>query len=320
MRALLDTFPALRVLVCGDIMLDRYVLGSVDRISPEAPVPVLLAGEERDVPGGAANVALMVRALGAEVALCGVVGDDPAGERLRGLLAASGIGIEAVLTAPGRCTTVKTRVVAHKQQLLRIDREESGALPPALAQELEAAVCCRLEASDALILSDYGKGVIGPAGYAVLQAAAATAGCLVSVDPKVEHFSLYRNADLITPNNREASAGIGMPIRDGASLRAAGAAILEKLAPRALLITRSELGMALFEPGREVLEIPARARDVYDVTGAGDMVIAVATLALAGGASCADAARLANTAAGIEVAHFGCHPVGREELADALAE
>ena len=314
MKKLIRSFSGVRVLVVGDLMLDRYVVGRVERISPEAPVPVLLVEEEHDVPGGAANVSVMLAALGAAVTIGGITGDDAGGKTLAGLLQAAGVDTGCVVCDPGAMTPVKSRVVASRQQLVRVDRETPGVTGKGAIEELERVLKSALRHSDLLLISDYGKGVINPDLYRILQNTAAEAGIPVAVDPKVEHFRYYTGATLITPNNKEASEGIGMPVRTGEELEAAGRAIIDCLRPQHLLITRSEKGMALFSGKENTVHIPTVAREVFDVTGAGDMVIAVASLALVCGADPRTAAVLANAAAGIEVSRFGCQPVTPEEL------
>jgi len=312
-------FANKRILVVGDLMLDHYLSGSVDRISPEAPVPVLVVRDERDLPGGAANVVMFLRAFGATVLPCGLIGRDAGGELLLKHFASRGIDVSGVVAVDGRTTTMKTRVVAGRQQIVRIDREETTPPgEPALVAVL-AACDAALDGCDGVIISDYGKGLVVPRLIEHVVSGARARGKPVAVDPKVEHFRQYRGVTLITPNNKEASEGIGIPIRDGTSLDQAARAIAAAIDPDILLVTRSEHGMALFERDRPCVAIPTRARDVFDVTGAGDMVIAVALLALVSGASPVAAAHLANAAAGIEVQKFGCQPVSPAELLGALA-
>ncbi len=313
-------FADARILVIGDLMLDHYLVGSVDRISPEAPVPVVLVQEERDMPGGAANVAGFLRAFGATVIPCGLVGQDAGAAMLLQHFGQRGIGCGAIIRRGDRTTTMKTRVVAARQQVVRIDREDTRPLGPEILAEIRRAFDGVLDSGvDGVILSDYGKGLLVPEIIEYVITRCRRAGVRVAVDPKVEHFRAYRGVTMITPNNKEASEGIGIPIRDRASLERAGAAICEAIDPEILLVTRSEHGIALFERGQSLDEIPTRAQEVFDVTGAGDMVIAVAMLALVAGATPREAALLANAAAGIEVSKFGCQAVSPEELLAALA-
>lgn len=312
-------FADARILVIGDLMLDHYLVGSVERISPEAPVPVVLVQDERDMPGGAANVAGFLRAFGAGVIPCGLVGEDAGAAMLLQHFARRGIDCDGVIRCSERPTTMKTRVVAARQQVVRIDREDTRPLGPEILAEIRRVFEQVFGSGvDGVILSDYGKGLLVPEIIEYVISCCREAGVRVAVDPKVEHFRAYRGVTLITPNNKEASEGIGIPIRDRASLERAGAAICEAIDPEILLVTRSEHGMALFERGRPLDEIPTRAQEVFDVTGAGDMVIAVAMLALVAGASAREAALLANAAAGIEVSKFGCQAVSPDELLAAL--
>lgn len=315
---LFPRFSEKRLLIIGDLMVDRYVIGSVDRISPEAPVPVVLVREEREVLGGAANVASLLTALGAGASLCGVIGADRGGEVLSRRLQEIGVDTALLHTHGTRPTTVKTRVVAHKQQVVRVDREDNTPFDDTTMEQLLQQVERALPGVDGVIISDYGKGVVLPRLIRETVRLCREQDKLVAVDPKVEHFLQYQGVTLITPNNKEASEGIGIPIRDPESLKRAGRLIQEKLAPRILLVTRSEHGMALFEQGKELVEIPTVARDVFDVTGAGDMVIAAFSLALACGATPYQAALLSNYAAGLEVQKFGCQPVSRAELQEAV--
>jgi len=319
MEGLIRGFEEKKVVVVGDLMLDRYVVGSVERISPEAPVPVLLVEEERSVPGGAANVASMLATLGADTRIFGIAGDDSSGNTLCRLLSEQGVSIEGILRDRSRTTTVKSRVVAHRRQLLRVDREKAAPLERWAVEELRECILSALGWADVMLFSDYGKGVVSHGLYEAIAQAAADLGVLVCVDPEIEHFRYYRGATLITPNNEEAGEGIGTPIRDSETLNRAARAIMEALHPEYLLITRSEEGMVLFTDSQEPVAIPTVAREVFDVTGAGDMVIAVASLALACGADGKEAAVLANAAAGLEVSRFGCHPVSPDELVEAVA-
>lgn len=296
-----------RVLVVGDAMLDRYWFGDVGRISPEAPVPVVMIDREDDRPGGAANVARNVAALGAQASLLSVVGADEAATRLKRLLRRNRIHAELQCDREIR-TTVKLRVIGRQQQLLRIDFETAPGRE-VLASKLRA-FARMLRRADVVILSDYGKG--GLAHIARMIGLARRAGKPVLVDPKGGDYSRYRDATLITPNRaefREIAGGWGS--ESELTRRAQG--LRRRLRAGALLVTRSEEGMTLYEKGRR-LHVPAQAREVYDVSGAGDTVIATLGVALAGGADMATAVRLANRAAGIVVGKFGTAVVTPEEL------
>jgi D-beta-D-heptose 7-phosphate kinase/D-beta-D-heptose 1-phosphate adenosyltransferase len=294
-----------RVLVLGDVMLDEFVWGDVSRISPEAPVPVVRVTRQSFHVGGAGNVAAGVRALGGEAALAGAVGADDAGARVRAALDAAGVAPRLVELPPGRPTTVKTRIVAHGQQVVRADREDASDVPRAVEEELLEAFREELPRCQAVVVSDYQKGVVTARVLRRALPLARRLGVSVLVDPKVRHFRLYRGASVVTPNQLEAEQATGLPIRSEGDLAAAGRRILARLACRAALVTRGEHGMTLFERGRAPLHVPTAAREVFDVTGAGDTVIATMALALAAGASLPEAAVLANAAAGVVVGKVG---------------
>jgi rfaE bifunctional protein kinase chain/domain len=301
-----------RVLVAGDVMLDRYWFGEVSRISPEAPVPVVKIERSEERPGGAANVARNAAALGAAVTLLSVVGHDEAGACLERLVA--GEGIEGRLHRDRSVpTTVKLRVIGRQQQLLRIDFETipSHEVLAAKLDEFERSVAT----ADLVILSDYAKGGLTHIERMIARARAAKKPVLV--DPKGEDFSRYRGATAITPNRAEFRRVVGA-WKSEAELAAKAQRLRAELELEALLVTRSEEGMTLFTPGR-VLHVPAQAREVYDVSGAGDTVIATLGVKLAAGAKLADAVRAANLAAGIVVGKLGTAVVHPEELAQAQA-
>lgn len=302
---LLRSMRGRRVLVLGDVMLDEFVWGDVSRISPEAPVPVVRVTRQSFHVGGAGNVAAGVRALGGEAVLAGAVGRDDAGARVLAALDAAGVASRLVELPPGRPTTVKTRIVAHGQQVVRADREDASDLPRAVEEELLEAFREELPRCQAVVVSDYQKGVVTARVLRRALPLARRRGVSVLVDPKVRHFRLYRGASVVTPNQLEAEQATGMPIRSEGDLAAAGRRILARLACRAALVTRGEQGMTLFERGRAPLHVPTAAREVFDVTGAGDTVIATMALALAAGASLPEAAVLANAAAGVVVGKVG---------------
>ena len=316
-RALLAAMRGGRVLVLGDVMLDQFLWGKVARISPEAPVPVVEITSESFHLGGAANVAGNVRALGGQAVVAGVIGDDGPGLRVRAALVEAGVEDALSVADEGRPTTVKTRIIAHHQQVVRADREAlapvAGALERALLQRVRAA----LPSCGAVILSDYHKGVVTAAVMRAVLALARRRGVPVLVDPKVAHFALYRRVALVTPNQAEAEQATGVRIRSEADVLTAGAAILRRLRCEAALITRGEQGMSLFEPGRPPLHIPTAAREVFDVTGAGDTVIATIGLARCTRAGLPEAARLANLAAGVVVGKVGTATATPEEVTAA---
>jgi D-beta-D-heptose 7-phosphate kinase/D-beta-D-heptose 1-phosphate adenosyltransferase len=301
---LIEKFRQRRILVAGDVMLDEYIEGGADRISPEAPVPVVSVQSERSMPGGAANVAANAAALGAQVAVVGVVGADPQASLLSRTLAGS--GVEAVLIeAPGRPTISKTRVVAHGQQIVRIDREDHTPLPEGASNEVIRQVMERLVHTNCLVLSDYAKGVLTPRVTRALIECAGKLHVPVVVDPKRTDFQIYDGAALITPNRREALQAAHFLGLDTMSVPDAGGRILAALHHAGLLVTCGEDGMMLFQHHRPVWHVAATAREVFDVTGAGDTVVAVLALALSAGQSLERAAALANHAAGIVVAKRG---------------
>jgi D-beta-D-heptose 7-phosphate kinase/D-beta-D-heptose 1-phosphate adenosyltransferase len=312
---LIRTFAGRTVLIVGDVMLDHFVIGRVDRISPEAPVPVVCFDHDEHRLGGAANVAHNVAALGGRVEMAGVLGDDADGERLASDLAALKVGTSGLVRDRERRTTRKLRVVTTRnQQVARIDYENDAEIGGAI----EAAVVERIQAlaaaADAVLVSDYLKGAVSRAVAAAAIAAAKRRGIAVLVDPKVPHIDYYRGATVITPNHHEAEAVTRRRIRSIDDARAAARLFRDQAGSDAVLVTRGEHGMTLIGPGVEA-DLPAEAREVSDVTGAGDTVIATMTLALAAGASLLDAARLANRAAGIVVGRFGPAVVTPDELA-----
>ena len=311
-RKLVRQMSGLRVVVVGDLMVDRTIRGAVSRISPEAPVPIVHLQSEDAVVGGAGNVARNLRALGARVDLVGVVGADSGAELFRRCLEEAGLGADRLVEVSGRTTTIKTRVVAHQQQVVRIDREETDALPATAEEGVSGQVESLLPGAVALLVSDYDKGVVTPGLLARILPAAVSAGVLTTVDPKPSNYDHYRPVTAITPNEQEARAMTRL--RPKESLLEVGEAIRDRLGCGGVLLTQGEAGMTLFQPALRPLRIPARAREVFDVTGAGDTVIAVLTLALAAGASMEDAARLANLAAGAVVGKHGTATVSPDEL------
>ena len=312
--SLLSRFPGRAVIVVGDLMLDHFLTGAVDRISPEAPVPVVRFDHESYRLGGAANVAHNLAALGAHVEVIGLVGNDEAGRQLRADLHKIGIGSSAVVEDPDRRTTRKLRVVTSRnQQVARIDYEDDREVQG----DVEAAIAGRIDqlsgSADAILVSDYLKGAIS-AGVATAAIAAARRRSIpLLVDPKVPHIDYYAGATVITPNHHEAEAVTLMRIRTSAEAVAVARRFRERAGCDYVLLTRGEYGMTLFGPGEEA-ELAAEAREVADVTGAGDTVIATMTLALAAGASLLEAARLANRAAGVVVGKFGPATVTVDEL------
>jgi D-beta-D-heptose 7-phosphate kinase/D-beta-D-heptose 1-phosphate adenosyltransferase len=318
MRPDFSAFDRCRLLVVGDLMLDEYVWGHVERISPEAPVPVVSVLNEEVTLGGAANVAKNLCLLGARVAVAGVVGTGPQGRRLRSELAKLGVDVGAVVEEAGRPTTRKTRIIAEHQQVLRIDRETTREISRASEQAIMSRVLERVPDVDVVLISDYGKGVITRALIESLAAKARSAGKLTIADPKGMDFSKYAGLTLITPNKKEAALAAGREVRDEPGLLAAGQRLLETVAIDKLLITCGKDGMVFFERGAVPLKIGTRALQVYDVSGAGDTVVAVLGLGLAAGLSYPDAIAMANAAAGVVVGKVGTAGASRAELSEAL--
>jgi D-beta-D-heptose 7-phosphate kinase/D-beta-D-heptose 1-phosphate adenosyltransferase len=313
----LDKFSETRVVVVGDIMQDIFIWGKVKRISPEAPVPVVEVQRQTAMLGGAANVVHNLRALGAQAGLAGVVGDDEAGRAVLAELDRAGVDRCGVVIEPGRPTSVKTRIIAHHQQVVRFDREEQKPIASASRLALAKELVQELSGAQALIISDYAKGVISR--ELMEQILAAAGDRPVVVDPKVKNLDCFRGATVITPNATEAGEAVGQELADAAALERAGWELLRRLEARAVMITRGEEGISLFEKGLpKSRHIPAEAREVFDVTGAGDTVIATFTLALAAGMSFFDATRTANLAAGIVVGKLGTSTVTQDELREAL--
>ena len=312
---IVDRFSRTRILVVGDVMLDHYVWGNVSRISPEAPVPVVTVTRENLLLGAATNVVNNIHALGGKVLLCGVIGPDDAGRQLVHLLRTQGIDTEGLMVEEGRPTTIKTRVIAHNQQVVRVDRETKNGIEPDTHARIFDFVKQQVkEGLDGLVLSDYSKGVVTRELVRDIVKLARRNKVIVSVDPKVNHFGMYSGVTILTPNTKEASIGAKIDIEDDASLQKAGSLLLKQLKCAAVLITRGEHGMSLFERGGRVTHIPTTAQEVFDVTGAGDTVISTLTLAMASGANMVDAARIANYAAGIVVGVVGTATVRPDEL------
>ena len=317
----IDSFPDARILVIGDIILDEYLWGDVSRISPEAPVPVVEVTRETTMCGGAANVVSNLASLGAEPILCGVVGDDRTGEELLGQIARMGLVTDGIVVEPGRPTSIKTRVVARSQQVVRFDRERRTAIDDESVRRILECVSARMPALDGVIVSDYGKGVVSEPLMKGLRHEIDAAGrntVMVAVDPKTGNFEHYRGVDVITPNHHEAGAFCGFEIVDEETLLRAGRGMLETLRCRSVLITQGRDGMTLFESGGEVIHIPTVAKKVFDVTGAGDTVISVFCLGAASGLDLRSSAVLSNIAAGIVVGEVGTSVVDAETLKEAI--
>ena len=317
LAAALERLSGAHVLVIGDAMLDRYVYGDVERISPEAPIPVFLETRQVAMPGGAGNVVRNLAALGVKTSFVSVIGADDAGAELEKLLGGLA-GVEAQLeVAPNHATTIKTRYVAGHQQLLRADREGRNGIPVAVQDKLAERVAALAEAADVIVLSDYGKGVLSREASAGLLRLAGQHATKIVVDPKGFDFSRYRGAFLVTPNRRELQIASAMPTDSDEQVVAAARRLMTGCGIANMLVTRSADGMTLVTP-HGVDHLAAEAREVFDVSGAGDTVVAVMASAVAAGLSLLEAAKLANVAAGIVVGKVGTAVAYRSEVADAL--
>jgi len=312
LQRIVRKFKGRKVVVLGDIMLDKYLWGSVSRISPEAPVPIVEVKRDSLCLGGAGNVCRNLESLGAAPVLVGVVGKDVEGRWIRRNVP-DGRGI---ILDPRRPTTVKTRIIAHHQQVVRVDLEKKKAVPAEIEERLLDLL--RKEECGGIVLSDYGKGMLTAGLVGGILAHAEANGIMVFVDPKVENIGLFSPVTLITPNHVEAEKIVGHECRTNAQVERAGKEILSLVRSRYLILKRGEQGLSVFEAGRKPVHIPTIAQEVFDVTGAGDTVIAAAALALMAGATILEAACLSNAAAGIVVGKIGTAAVTPEELIAAL--
>ncbi len=317
---LIDRISAARILVVGDVMLDRYWWGSASRLSPEAPVPVVALKRVSNRPGGAANVAANIAVLGAEVVLIGLIGSDEAGASLRASLREHGIADASLLSFDRRPTTTKTRVLVHNQQIARVDEETDVPLTGDEQEQIVAQVRTSIAAADAVVLSDYAKGCLTPGVIASIVDEAHRRGKTVIVDPKSRDLTKYSRATLLTPNLAEALNAAGIEKGGEEMADQAAEKILADTQVENLLITLGEHGMKLFRAGERPVHFPSMARQVFDVTGAGDTVVAHLAAALAAGADINAAIELANTAAGIVVERVGTSVVTIEELRTAISE
>jgi len=314
----ISKFKEARVMVVGDLMVDEYIWGNVSRISPEAPVPVVSVTSESLRLGGAGNVVNNIHSLGGKVQVAGVVGNDEMGRKVINDLRKIGVETKGVIVEPERVTTVKTRIIAQHQQVVRYDREIIRTMRPENIKQILTFVEEAIGQLDAILISDYGKGVICKDLMEGVRFLKREAGKVLAVDPKVKNFPLFQEATIITPNHLEAAEAAGRWIQSEEDLVAVGRTLLQRLKAKSVLITRGEKGMTLFQDNGEVTNIPTMAKEVFDVTGAGDTVISVLTLALASGASPKEAAVLSNVAAGIVVGEVGTATVRAAELEDAV--
>ena len=314
----IPSFSGIRVLVVGDLMVDEYLWGDVDRISPEAPVPIVAVNRESHTLGGAGNVVSNLVAMGASVAVAGTAGRDAAGELLLARFADKGVDTRGIVLQPGRPTTRKTRVIASNQQVLRIDRETRRPIGAETLERLTAHLESVLPGMDLILISDYDKGVVTRPLVASVAEAASRHGILTIADPKGLDYTKYRGLDMLTPNQKEAGTAAGIEILSGEDLARAGRIILDKAGLKRLVITLGKDGMLLFDGQEAPWRIASEARQVFDVSGAGDTVIALLGLALASGATFLESAACANAAAGIVVGKIGTATATVEELTRAL--
>ncbi len=319
-ESLFNRIGQIRCLVIGDLMLDEYLWGKAERISPEAPVQVVDVQREELRLGGAGNVANNLAVLGAQVSVCSVVGQDENGGALIEELDRLAITGDAIFRDPGRRTSRKTRVVAAHQQIVRIDRETREPLSAGMEEHICRWIAANAGTFGVILLSDYHKGVLTQRVIETAIAAARQGGIPVLVDPKGSDFARYRGVTILTPNRREAEIASGVAIRDLESLERAAGVIMDTAGLDHLLITRSEEGMSLFSRSGEAVHIPTVAREVFDVSGAGDTVLASLAVGMAAGLGMSESARLANTAAGIAVAKLGTSTVSPAEIIDAVAQ
>jgi len=317
-RRILTNAVGRKVVVLGDLMLDQFIWGTVDRISPEAPVPVVKVARESFHLGGAGNVSANVAALGGTAQPVGVTGPGPSATHLRETLTRSKIAADGLVPVEGRITTVKTRIVAHGQQVVRYDREQDEPLGEDTVARLADKALVLCTSADALVVSDYEKGCVTPALLSLVLPAARRRGIPIVVDPKPGSWKSYQPISAITPNQSEAARMVGRPLRTDADLIEAGRVIRRALGGPGVLLTRGEKGMLLLEEEREPFAIAALSREVFDVTGAGDTVAATLALCLAAGASLRDAAVIANAAAGVVVAKVGTATTTPDEILAAF--
>ncbi len=302
---LLSNVRTKRIAVIGDVMIDRYIWGNVNRISPEAPVPIVEVESESSRLGGAANVANNIVSLGASALLLGIVGDDFSGKEFRSILEQQNASAEGIISDSLRPTTVKTRVIAHHQHVVRIDREEKNDIGPEVQQKILSVLEKNIDSLDGIIIEDYNKGVVVKELIHAIIELANRKKKIITVDPKFNNFFEYKNVTVFKPNKKETEEVFGKKIKNQTDVLAAGKTLIEKLNADNVLLTRSEKGMSLFEKNGNVTHIPTNARNVADVSGAGDTVIATLTVMLAAGATISEAALLANYAGGIVCGEVG---------------
>jgi len=307
-----------RIAVIGDLMLDRYIWGSVSRISPEAPVPVIDMETEQARLGGAANVARNIKSLGGEPLLVGVIGADTSGKQLYDIIRETGFSPEGVIVDPSRPTTVKTRVIAHSQHVVRLDREQRTEVSAAIQRKIIDVLRMQLSHLSGIIIEDYNKGVVVKNLIHDIIGLANEGGKPVTVDPKFNNFFEYKNITVFKPNRKEAEEALGVRLHTEDDIQRAGNLLLERLQAKNVLLTLGERGMSLFESDGTSSHVPTKARNVADVSGAGDTVIASLTMSLVAGATVREAAALANHAGGVVCGYVGIVPIDKNELRQSM--
>ncbi|MBI5476602.1 MAG: D-glycero-beta-D-manno-heptose-7-phosphate kinase [Ignavibacteriales bacterium] len=307
-----------RIAVIGDLMLDRYIWGNVSRISPEAPVPVVDMEQEQVRLGGAANVAMNIKSLGGDPLLIGIIGDDNSGRQLSDLMRENKFSTDGIITDTTRPTTVKTRVIANSQHIVRIDRERKSDISPVIQNKLLDILRKNISTVDGIIIEDYNKGVVVKELIGEIVTLANKQNKIVTVDPKFNNFFEYKNVTVIKPNRKEAEEAMGVRLKTNDDILAAGKNLMEKLQSKNVLLTRGEHGMSLFESNGKISHMPTKALNVADVSGAGDTVISTLTMALASGATIKEAATMANFAGGIVCGYIGIVPIQPNELKEII--
>lgn len=319
-KRIVSNFRDKNILVIGDLILDEFIWGKVSRISPEAPVPVVWVKSESFMPGGASNVANNINSLGGRAHMVGVVGKDDRAGILRGELGHRGVNVDGVFSDAERPTILKTRVIAHQQQVVRIDKEKVDPIHESTIKKIVSFVENVIDDMDGIVIEDYGKGLISPALLNKIVPLAKKKGKIIAVDPKEEHFSYYKGVTVLTPNEHEAARAVRYEIKDDATLKKAGFDLLGKLKARVILLTLGENGMMVFEQGKAPKKIETIAQEVYDVSGAGDTVAATFTLSLISGANTIQAAHIANCAAGIVVGKVGVALATQDEVVERMRQ
>jgi len=314
LHAVCEGMTGKRVAVIGDVMLDRYLWGRVNRLSPEAPVPVIDLDREQSRLGGASNVAQNILSLGGKPLLVGVIGNDSSGREIASLLEENGLSPKGLFTDDSRPTTAKTRIIADAQHVARVDRETREPVDPSITAGICAFIESSLDDLDGIIFEDYNKGVIGRDLIRTVTEMARARNIPVTVDPKFENFFDYPGVTVFKPNKKEVEEALGIKLTDVAGCERAGASLMEKLRPKNILLTLGDQGMMLFEEDGSVSHVPTKAVKVADVSGAGDTVIATLTMSLLGGATVREASCLANFGGGVVCGYVGIVPIGREEL------